>query len=78
MSSSSGDNKAQYEMNDIKSGFHDNATEYGQPDEKRGSVEVMEGAEMYGNIAEAEEYGYVHRGLKSRHIQFIALVRHAL
>jgi amino acid permease len=80
MSSSSGDNKpaGYYEMNDIKTGFHDNATEVGAGrDEKRGSVEIMEGAEMYGNIAEAEEYGYVHRGLKSRHIQFIALVRDA-
>lgn len=28
---------------------------------------------MYGDIATAEEYGYVSRGLKSRHIQFIAL-----
>jgi yeast amino acid transporter len=32
-----------------------------------------EGAEMYGDIQTAEEYGYVSRGLKSRHIQFIAL-----
>jgi amino acid transporter len=28
---------------------------------------------MYGDVATAEEYGYVSRGLKSRHIQFIAL-----
>jgi amino acid transporter len=28
---------------------------------------------VYGDIATAEEYGYVSRGLKSRHIQFIAL-----
>ncbi|MCJ1314618.1 hypothetical protein MMC25_008300 [Agyrium rufum] len=32
-----------------------------------------EAADMYGDIATAEDYGYVNRGLKSRHIQFIAL-----
>ncbi|TVY93584.1 putative proline-specific permease [Lachnellula willkommii] len=34
---------------------------------------VMEAGEMYGNLDTAEALGYVHRGLKSRHIQFIAL-----
>lgn len=28
---------------------------------------------MYGDLRSAEEYGYVSRGLKSRHIQLIAL-----
>jgi amino acid transporter len=32
-----------------------------------------EAADIYGDIETAEEYGYVTRGLKSRHIQFIAL-----
>lgn len=32
-----------------------------------------EAADMYGDIQTAEQYGYVQRGLKSRHIQFIAL-----
>ncbi|KAL8938734.1 MAG: hypothetical protein Q9211_003068 [Gyalolechia sp. 1 TL-2023] len=32
-----------------------------------------EAADMYGDLGAAEEYGYVSRGLKSRHIQFIAL-----
>ncbi|KAH7132668.1 amino-acid permease inda1 [Dendryphion nanum] len=32
-----------------------------------------EAADIYGDIQTAEEYGYVERGLKSRHIQFIAL-----
>jgi len=32
-----------------------------------------EAADMYGDLDTAEEYGYVTRGLKSRHIQFIAL-----
>lgn len=32
-----------------------------------------EAADMYGDLDTAEEYGYVSRGLKSRHIQFIAL-----
>lgn len=32
-----------------------------------------EAADLYGDIETAEQYGYVQRGLKSRHIQFIAL-----
>ncbi|KAF2686689.1 amino-acid permease inda1 [Lentithecium fluviatile CBS 122367] len=32
-----------------------------------------EAADLYGDLQTAEEYGYVERGLKSRHIQFIAL-----
>ncbi|KZF19661.1 hypothetical protein L228DRAFT_254282 [Xylona heveae TC161] len=34
---------------------------------------IGEAAEIYGDIQTAEHYGYVTRGLKSRHIQFIAL-----
>ncbi|KAL3427118.1 amino acid permease [Phlyctema vagabunda] len=34
---------------------------------------LNEAAALYGNIEEAERMGYVTRGLKSRHIQFIAL-----
>jgi len=34
---------------------------------------IGEAADMYGDVQTAEEYGYVQRGLKSRHIQFIAL-----
>lgn len=34
---------------------------------------VGEAADIYGDLATAEQYGYVERGLKSRHIQFIAL-----
>ncbi|KAF4637758.1 hypothetical protein G7Y89_g332 [Cudoniella acicularis] len=37
------------------------------------SGRILEAGELYGNLEEAEEYGYVTRGLKSRHIQFIAL-----
>lgn len=36
-------------------------------------VRIGEAADMYGDLDTAEEYGYVTRGLKSRHIQFIAL-----
>ncbi|KAL8753503.1 MAG: hypothetical protein Q9184_005401 [Pyrenodesmia sp. 2 TL-2023] len=32
-----------------------------------------EAAELYGDLSRVDEYGYVSRGLKSRHIQFIAL-----
>ena len=34
---------------------------------------INEATDIYGDIATAEEMGYVSRGLKSRHIQFIAL-----
>lgn len=61
-----------YEMNDMKGGFQDPQVAEADADRK-GSVEIAEAAEIYGNIQTAEEYGYVHRGLKSRHIQFIAL-----
>jgi len=37
------------------------------------SGRILEASDLYGNIETAEEYGYVTRGLKSRHIQFIAL-----
>lgn len=40
---------------------------------RRGSVVKNEAADLYGDIQTAEEMGYVSRGLKSRHIQFIAL-----
>jgi amino acid transporter len=40
---------------------------------RRKSVAAGEAADVYGSVEEAEEYGYVERGLKSRHIQFIAL-----
>lgn len=36
-------------------------------------LRIGEAADMYGDLQTAEEYGYVSRGLKSRHIQFIAL-----
>ena len=36
-------------------------------------VRMGEAADMYGDLDTAEEYGYVTRGLNSRHIQFIAL-----
>lgn len=39
---------------------------------RRGS-KANEASDLYGDIQTAEEYGYVTRGLKSRHIQFIAL-----
>lgn len=34
---------------------------------------MNEATDLYGDVQTAEEYGYVSRGLKSRHIQFIAL-----
>ncbi|EGP91209.1 unnamed protein product [Zymoseptoria tritici ST99CH_1A5] len=40
-------------------------------DVRKGSI--TEAADIYGSAEAAEEFGYVKRGLKSRHIQFIAL-----
>lgn len=34
---------------------------------------ISEAADIYGDVQTAEDFGYVQRGLKSRHIQFIAL-----
>jgi len=76
MSSSSGDRDVKpsyYEMNEVKGGFQDQHTQVEVDADRKGSVEIAEAAEIYGDIQTAEEYGYVHRGLKSRHIQFIAL-----
>ena len=42
-------------------------------DEARKGSLVNEATDIYGDIQTAEEMGYVKRGLKSRHIQFIAL-----
>lgn len=36
-------------------------------------IKIGEAADIFGDVQTAEEYGYVTRGLKSRHIQFIAL-----
>lgn len=41
--------------------------------ENRHETAVGEAAEIFGDVQTAEQYGYVERGLKSRHIQFIAL-----
>ncbi|KAM3418571.1 hypothetical protein BST61_g4547 [Cercospora zeina] len=41
--------------------------------ERSGSVALGEAKALYGSAQDAEQYGYVARGLKSRHIQFIAL-----
>lgn len=44
-----------------------------EKDHRGGSTAVGEAADIYGDIQTAEQFGYVERGLKSRHIQFIAL-----
>lgn len=41
--------------------------------EDRKDDHLMEGGAILGDYAPVEEYGYVTRGLKSRHVQFIAL-----
>ncbi|KAI9826420.1 MAG: hypothetical protein M1819_007383 [Sarea resinae] len=47
--------------------------EVGTMEHQDKAARIGEAAELYGDIETAEEYGYVVRGLKSRHIQFIAL-----
>lgn len=41
--------------------------------QSRAAARTNEATDIYGDVQTAEEYGYVSRGLKSRHIQFIAL-----
>ncbi|KAK4939506.1 hypothetical protein LTR10_020215 [Elasticomyces elasticus] len=55
-----------------ENGAYAGQTEAGKIEARRGS-KLNEATDMYGDVATAEEYGYVSRGLKSRHIQFIAL-----
>jgi len=43
----------------------------GQVDTKE--VQAAEAVDIFGDAAMAEDFGYVQRGLKARHIQFIAL-----
>lgn len=66
---------AQYEKNNMYEGTevpaYDNSSGEGAPLDKE--VRAGEAADIYGDANMAEEYGYVSRGLKSRHIQFIAL-----
>lgn len=66
------DEKAEYQLN--KNGQEVLTGETAEPalaGKRKGSVN--EAAELYGDIATIENYGYVERALKSRHIQFIAL-----
>lgn len=46
----------------------------GQLNNRKGSV-INEAADVYGDVEKAEHYGYVERGLKSRHVQFIGRTR---
>ncbi|CAK4032016.1 amino acid permease [Lecanosticta acicola] len=64
--------KGTYAVNSAAKDEYDQArVASGEMDVRRGSVVLGEAKEMYGE--DAEQYGYVSRGLKSRHIQFIAL-----
>ncbi|RMZ75176.1 hypothetical protein DV738_g5603, partial [Chaetothyriales sp. CBS 135597] len=59
---------------DVANSFH--STEKGDEAlsfDARHQAHVQEGADIFGDVQTAEDYGYVSRGLKSRHIQFIAL-----
>jgi amino acid transporter len=56
------------------SGGTESPTDHGVKDiiDQKGA-DIGEAADLYGDVQTAEQYGYVQRGLKSRHIQFIAL-----
>ncbi|KAM7215874.1 putative proline-specific permease put4 [Rhypophila decipiens] len=41
--------------------------------EERERDKIFEASAVLGSEADVQQYGYVHRGLKSRHVQFIAL-----
>ncbi|MCJ1272246.1 hypothetical protein MMC21_000032 [Puttea exsequens] len=58
----------EYPMSNVSDIYDDPATIV----EERG-IRLGEASDMYGDVKTAEDYGYVTRGLKSRHIQFIAL-----
>jgi len=58
--------------NGFSSGIDDQNIDSVANGDRKGSV-IAEGAQMYGDTAMVESYGYVERALKSRHIQFIAL-----
>ncbi|KAF8858960.1 hypothetical protein BDZ45DRAFT_590539 [Acephala macrosclerotiorum] len=66
--------KDAYNVNEYHNGNGEVHPQYVEPsgiESKQGRI--TEAAALYGDLETAEEYGYVTRGLKSRHIQFIAL-----
>ncbi|CZR53101.1 probable general amino acid permease [Phialocephala subalpina] len=66
--------KDAYNVNEYHHGNGEVHPQYVEPsgvESKQGRI--AEAAALYGDLDTAEEYGYVTRGLKSRHIQFIAL-----
>lgn len=68
-------------MSDIEKnpGIYEGAEAPAYNGERNGSIvdrkemRAEEAADIFGDAGMAEDYGYVSRGLKSRHIQFIAL-----
>jgi len=71
-------------MSDIEKnrfeGLSTESPEYGEPRSfsasghvDRKDIQAAEATDIFGDAAMAEDFGYVSRGLKSRHIQFIAL-----
>ena len=75
------DSEKEYSPGEKKYSIDDGIPSYQDPDRGRKlsvvndekGYQVGEAADVYGDIQDAEELGYVSRGLKSRHIQFIAL-----
>ncbi|KAL9086427.1 MAG: hypothetical protein Q9159_004204 [Coniocarpon cinnabarinum] len=59
--------------------IEDGSYDTGELRQRHGSVgydrkaSLVEGQEVFGDVQTVEEYGYVNRGMKSRHVQFIAL-----
>ncbi|KUJ18413.1 uncharacterized protein LY89DRAFT_684319 [Mollisia scopiformis] len=63
--------KDTYNVDESYNGVHPQYVDENGIESKQGRI--TEAAALYGDIQTAEEFGYVTRGLKSRHIQFIAL-----
>nr|POE75631.1 putative proline-specific permease put4 [Quercus suber] len=62
--------KTEFDVNASPAGYD---AETNQKHSRKDSIKLNEAADLYRDIETAEQYGYVARGLKSRHIQFIAL-----
>ena len=67
------DNKREYNISTENTSPVPDYERKGSVVDDRKGIAVGEAAEIFGDVQTAEEYGYVERGLKSRHIQFIAL-----
>ncbi|RMZ92184.1 hypothetical protein DV736_g590, partial [Chaetothyriales sp. CBS 134916] len=71
------DKNVNYHVSTVSDSTEKSYSPYESPEtntfEARRGAQAHEAVDVFGDVQTAEEYGYVSRGLKSRHIQFIAL-----